>query len=327
VTSPDDAQSDDPMDLGRIDDLAIGSDSFVTLKKVSDYNSVVVPLLVDDGVGELIRLAGSAFNIHRLGLWVTARHVIEDALCVSPDAHIFMLCADPEVGGPQPAWLDWDEVPKEAKDGRSAVLLSVTGWSTDAENGSDLALLRAGMLTADGKDRIFPVCRLSARVPRAGTRVRAVGFAAAEVTADTKTERFRDIALARNLSVSHGEVLRVYREGRDTFRDLDGRPAGQLPTACFETSARFDGGMSGGPVVDPDGAVCGIVSKGGVFDDRSFASATPFLFPLHVPQDALLTVYQLAEAGSIAVDEYFEHLTITYSETNPNQHRITYPHG
>lgn len=193
----------------------------------------------------------------------------------------------------------------------------------DDANGSDLALLRAGMLTADGEQYVFPACRLSARVPRTGTRVRAAGYAAATVEADTEKERARRIAFARNLSVSHGEVLQVYREGRDTFRDLDGRPTGALPTVCFETSARFDGGMSGGPVADPDGNVCGIVSRGGTSVDRSFASATPFLFPLHLPQKDPLTVHQLARAGRIAVDEYFEQLIITYDENG--QGTMNYP--
>jgi len=144
--------------------------------------------------------------------------------------------------------------------------------------------------------------------------VRAVGYAVANVTGDTEDERIRRIALKQNLSISQGAVLEVYREGRDTFRDLDGRPTGALPTVCFETSARFDGGMSGGPVVDPDGTVCGIVSTGGATDDRSFASATPFLFSLRLPQDDPLTVYQLAQAGNVAVDGYISQLIITNDE-------------
>lgn len=86
---------------------------------------------------------------------------------------------------------------------------------------------------------------------------------------------------------------------------------------------RFDGGMSGGPVADPDGNVCGIVSTGGASDDRSFASATPFPFPLHLPQNDPLTVYESAQAGRITVDGYFDRLTITYDENG--QGTINYP--
>ena len=289
-------------------------DSFVTLDGLTEFNSCVVPVLVDDG-GEKIRVAGSAFNIHPHGLWVTARHVIEDAIKNHRDAHIYLLWTDPEVSTEAaPSWLDSEDVPDSPL--RLGALVPVTRFTKDDSGGSDLALLRAGMLR-DGEPHMFPVCRLSARVPRTGTRVLAMGYARSNVAADTETTRVRRIAFARSLSVSTGEVLQVYREGRDTFRDLDGRPRGTMPTVCFQTSARFDGGMSGGPVMDENGAICGIVSTGGAFDDCSFASATPLLFTLGVPhddEDDVLTVYQLAQAGVVAVDGYFERLIVTYDE-------------
>lgn len=323
MTSADEHSDDNNTDLGRLEGLDIGSDSFVRLDGLSDHNSVVVPVLADDG-GETIRVVGSAFCIHGSGLWVTARHVIEDAVSVHRDAPIYLLWAGPETTGPPPSWLDWDDVPPEAPQRRGA-LIPLVGWTKDDNNGSDLALLSAGMVNEDGEPHVFPVCRLSARVPRSGKRVRALGYAAAKVTGDIEDARIRRIALAQGLTVSQGEVLEVFREGRDTFRDLDGRPTGALPTVCFETSARFDGGMSGGPVVDADGTVCGIVSRGGGTYDRSFASATPFLFTLHVPQKQVdpLTVYQLAQAGRVAVDGYFEQLIITYEENG--QGAMNYP--
>ncbi len=306
------SEPDEIIELGVTEGLDIDVDSFVTLDRVSDYNSAVVPVLVDDG-GETIRVAGSAFNIHALGLWVTARHVIDDAISNRRDAHIRLLWSGlDEIAGAPPPWLSSEEIP--AGTYRQGAFLPVTGWTKDEGNGSDLALLRAGMLNHDGTPHKFPVCRLSTRVPTTGTRIRAVGYAASSITADTERASVRKIALACNLSISHGEVLEVYREGRDTFRDLDGKPTGALPTVCFETSARFDGGMSGGPVADRDGTVCGIVARGGAADDRSFASATPFLFPLRLPQDDPLTVYQLAQAGNIAVDGYLSTLAINYDE-------------
>jgi hypothetical protein len=84
--------------------------------------------------------------------------------------------------------------------------------------------------------------------------------------------------------------------------------------------------MSGGPVMDENGAICGIVSTGGAYDDRSFASATSLLFTLGVPhddEDDVLTVYQLAQAGVVAVDGYFERLIVTYDENG--QGTIAYP--
>jgi Trypsin-like peptidase domain len=305
------------------DDIEVALNSFQTIG-LTEFSSCVVPVLVDDGE-EKIRLAGTAFNIHPHGLWVTARHVIDDAFSKHRDARVYLLWADPEETHPgPPPWLDGEEVPDGPH--RSGLFVSVAYFCTDDANGSDLALLRAGMFN-NGEPHMFPVARLSARIPKIGTPVLAMGYAKSGVKEDTETSTVRKIAIAHGLSVSTGKVIEVHREGRDTFRDLDGRPTGYLSTACFDTSARFDCGMSGGTVLDGNAAVCGIISKGGAYDDRSIATATPLLFTLGVPHDDedpdVSTVYQLAEAGVIEVDEYFQQLDIAYDENG--QGTIRYP--
>ena len=106
-----------------------------------------------------------------------------------------------------PSWLDSEE---EAPDApfRRGIFLPVTGSIKDSANGSDLALLRAGMVNSDGQPRSFPRCRLSARVPRIGTRVRVVGYGGSEVTADTETERVRKIVLALIFQSPKAKCLR-----------------------------------------------------------------------------------------------------------------------
>jgi hypothetical protein len=305
-------------------------DTFVTLGRFTFLNSAIVPVLVDDGTQ--IRCLGSAFNISPDGLWVTARHVIDFALELvgnNPEAHtyvphVFLLWVEPWEAE-QVAHGEGEQVPHPH---RGAAFVPVTYFTKDNENFSDLALLRAGMLK-DNVRHEFPICRLSARVPKTGTHLTAMGYSQFTVSADTTTENLREIAFKHNFSVSTGRVLEVYREGRDTFRDLDGRYTGTLPTVCFETSARFEPGMSGGPVMDEDGAICGIVSTGLESDesssDRSFASATPLLFTLAVPHhegDDPLTVYQLAQGGAVNCDGYFERLIITEQD---GQQSLIYP--
>jgi hypothetical protein len=147
---------------GSEEGMEFDLDSFVTLDGLTELNSCVVPVLVDDG-GEKIRVAGSAFNIHPHGLWVTARHVIEDAIKNHRDAHIYLLWTDPEVSTEAaPPWLDSDDVPHSPL--RLGALVSVNRFTKDDSGGSDLALLRAGMLR-DGEPYMFPVCRLSAAFP------------------------------------------------------------------------------------------------------------------------------------------------------------------
>jgi hypothetical protein len=151
-----------------------------------------------------------------------------------------------------------------------------------------------------------------------------LGYARHRVRID---ENIPIIHAENNIHASSGEVLQLYEYGRDTFKDLDGNFTGKLPTVCFETSARFDSGMSAGPVLDPTSAVCGVISTGFEQDDlgeteaTSFASATPYIYMLKVPYDLYMTgeqlggrkmlVYEMVERGLVSCDESFEKLRLT----------------
>jgi hypothetical protein len=53
--------------------------------------------------------------------------------------------------------------------------------------------------------------------------------------------------------VSTGTIRKIYSWTRDSFF---------MPFPCYQVSARFDAGMSGGPVFDESGAICGLVCSG-----------------------------------------------------------------
>lgn len=53
-------------------------------------------------------------------------------------------------------------------------------------------------------------------------------------------------------SITTGEVIDVFYDRRDTVR---------MNFPGFQTNARFDGGMSGGPVINSNGELCGIISS------------------------------------------------------------------
>jgi len=313
--------------------MTFAANSYVTLNKLSFLNSLVVPVLVNDGT--TIRCAGSAFNIAPDGLWVTARHVLDAALEAvgdNPGAYIFLLWVDPHEGELVAHGEGEQQVQHPH---RRAATIPVTGRSKDDVNFSDIALLRAGMLNDDGTRHEFPVCRLSARVPKTGIPVAAFGYPRFDVSSDATSEQLHATAFEHNFAVSTGRVLEVYTEGRNTFRDpWDENYRGKLPTACFETSARFEPGMSGGPVMDGDGAICGIVSigideSGETSSDNSFASATPVLFTLPAVLDnddiheTAVTVNRLLQMGAIPCDGYFEQLTII--EQDSGGQVISYP--
>jgi hypothetical protein len=88
-----------------------------------------------------------------------------------------------------------------------------------------------------------PTVTMDLRPPMPGSRVVAFGYANGAVDVSATIEA----KLAPYTSV--GEVVEFHPRGRDR----------RLPFPCFQTNARFDGGMSGGPVFTDDGHLCGLI--------------------------------------------------------------------
>jgi S1-C subfamily serine protease len=269
--------------------LSFDKDSFAKMP-LTDMHSRVVPVLV---IGpRLLACVGTAFIIAPGGIAVTARHVVEEAITrrdQNAGAYITVLWigsgADEDIqdllGGPI-------EVHQAAVDG----------------NRSDLALLRTSTVLRDGEPYPLPTLTLSSRLPRHGYTIAALGYTKFNVELDISDSTRRLASIEHDLHFSSGQITRVYPNGRDaTF----------LPTACFETSARFDPGMSGGPVFGEDGYVCGVVASGMAHEDghTSFASATPFIFTLGVTDnERLMRVYEMAKLGMVDTDRYFDHMQL-----------------
>ena len=72
--------------------------------------------------------------------------------------------------------------------------------------------------------------------------------------------------------------------------------------------------MSGGPVFDEAGVVCGVVGAGYDNDpveqqQTSFVSATPYIFMLELKAgDESMRVYEMVQRDLVASDMYFEHM-------------------
>lgn len=282
--------------------VAVGSDlpsaagmvfdqDFAEISELTDLNSRVLPVLVVSST--MLACVGTAFLIAPGGVAVTARHVIDEAVErveQNPGAEVAVL------------WVGSGSDVDDIQDLLGG-LIPVYQRAVDG-NRSDLALLRISTIRRDGGVYALPILRLSAGLPRRGRKLCALGYTKFEVESDTTALDQRLITIAQDLHYSTGEIIKVYPDGRDTT---------MLPTACFETSARFDPGMSGGPVFGPEGVVFGVVSSGMAHDDgyTSFASATPFVFTLGVnDNDRLLRVYEMAKHGIVQSDEYFDHMRL-----------------
>jgi hypothetical protein len=96
----------------------------------------------------------------------------------------------------------------------------------------------------------------SANAPT-GAKVLAFGYRESQVEVTRRPEG-ANIDLHDKPTTSIGEVGQIFPEHRDRST---------LTFPCFEIRARFDHGMSGGMVIDEDGALCGLVCSGFELDD------------------------------------------------------------
>lgn len=196
---------------------------------------------------------GSAVLI-RPGLIMTARHVVTNALArhhqktLAPgqDYHLngrFILNAlHPRVDG---TYLNW------------------TVWLTRAKGEADLVWVLGRTRNRIEEDQETPI-RMTLRRPSIGSRVEAIGYpgAAMVLSVDGSPE------LALEAVRVTGRVIAPYAE-----RDA------QASTLLFQTDAPFNDGMSGGPVFDESGALCGIVSRGWNWDTGEIISSASLLWP------------------------------------------------
>ncbi|MUL45664.1 trypsin-like peptidase domain-containing protein [Mycobacterium sp. CBMA293] len=291
-------------DLPPPEGTPIGIQAFKKLD-LSTANSSIVPLVV--ATPETIYCVGTAFCISSIGLWVTARHVLEgrggaiELQKQNKGSHLAILWVGSGAGQDVPSLIG-GTVP-------------VSAFARHPASGSDLAILKTKRSSFN-----FPALTLSAALPVVGTPIVGAGYPQIDIKSTGGNGQRRNLNITPNLHTSSGRVLQLYKDGRDKFKDLDGNFTGKLPTVCFETSARFDSGMSGGPVLDHKNTVCGVISTGleqslGGAHDTSFVSGTPYIFMLNVRygkgSEKTTTVYELAERGYVPTDESFERLRMT----------------
>jgi S1-C subfamily serine protease len=110
---------------------------------------------------------------------------------------------------------------------------------------SDLALLQ---LSSDAlPDRPRLAVAMTMAPPPVGATVHAFGYHDCSFTSGADS-----IEIVRKASTSTGVVAEVHHEFRDTF---------SITWPCFRTNARFEGGMSGGPVFNEKNELCGLVCR------------------------------------------------------------------
>ena len=214
-----------------------------------------VPLAVIEGGHP--RRVGTAFHISRLGHLLTARHCVDEALDLKDRATELGQRTVPVRTASQLA------VVRAADDARNRVVGHPVQTVTAPEP-SDLSCLSP--LTQDQIPQL--TLPLSFALPDAGATVRCFGF-----PFDASGKLFPD-----SLHAVEGKVKAYFSAGF---------ARGFMKGPSFVVAANVPPGMSGGPVVNEHGAVCGVVSAGAeMFFDEPCCLVSP-LYPALLIEVAL----------------------------------------
>ena len=146
--------------------------------------------------------------------------------------------------------------------------------------------------------------------PTVGESVAAMGYRKSMIQVSKNDQGGLHHDLKEELIASVGVVREVFATHRDRT---------QLPFPCYQVSNRFDAGMSGGPVFDETGALCGLVCSNvaGSHIDAEPISYVTTLWPMFhttisgdrgdaYPRGVTYPVFELARDKIIGVVDYPE---------------------
>jgi Trypsin-like peptidase domain len=259
----------------------------------------VYPLLIYlDG---RFRPIGTAFSISRVGIVATATHNIFDALKSDPRGQALL---QKEILPRTIRFADFGTAGLSVLHNHSIdpETIQITLWPL--ERGSSLLIETSGrMVPADlafssaASLPNIPLISLpiSPSVPRVGSKVKCVGYVpAGSFSADDVSSGQLAICYSHRLKLIEATVRAVFTE---KFA------AGYLESPCFAVDAEADHGMSGGPVFNDKGYVCGVISAGAsnLFDYPS-TLVSPFYPAMLSEIGAMGSLCALIANGTIRTD-------------------------
>jgi S1-C subfamily serine protease len=132
------------------------------------------------------------------------------------------------------------------ENGTKALMWDVGQIVMGQENScTDIAVLKLNPTTQTHLDYKWRGLKVQLVPPSIGERISAFGYHSTNIHSAAD-----EIKISVNPYTSNGLVEEVHEQKRDAFG---------LPFPCFRTNARFDGGMSGGPVFTANGYLCGLI--------------------------------------------------------------------
>ena len=137
----------------------------------------------------------------------------------------------------------------------------------------DIAFCFLNRPIIDGKPLWFPILPLSPGIPKVGEHLLGIGYHGMKGETVPQTGDSQPvIKYAERTALTTGQITQVYPEKRDMV---------MAPWPCFRTDARFEHGMSGGPIINERGGVCGVICSAmdGIQDSEGYISFGSLLWP------------------------------------------------
>lgn len=218
--------------------------SFGESPLVSPVGRVAARVLAIDNQGTVLA-SGTCVRIG-VGLYLSAKHVIEDFVDSFGHKKFHLNCS---------IW-----VVHLYDDGGMEIWALTNAWTG---TNTDISVLRAilhisNKKTLDGVNTVG----LDLAPPPIGSRVSAYGFCESKGTLQVERDTI-SLDLWGTPTTAIGEIREIHDQTRDQYL---------LNFPCFRVNARFDGGMSGGPIFSDNGSICGVVCKGYHLEDSEFES-------------------------------------------------------
>lgn len=161
---------------------------------------------------------------------------------------------------------------------------------------------------SDTKEKLrIPSTRISPGVPEVGENI--IGFGYYKSVAELTAEYMNGNQVAnyeQNTAFTTGNIIEIHSPKRDS---------GMLNFPCFQTSARFEPGMSGGPIFNEKGFVCGVICSGykELTDEQGFITYCSMIWPalgtsleIKPSQEEplqMITAYEIAKKGHFQTDD------------------------
>ncbi len=261
---------------------------FKELDDTRYIREVVYRLVAVNESEDFVYASGTCCSI-ALNLLVTAKHVIED--------FHYRACSSNLKSGLEVPYKIW--AIQLTGDIDNPYVIYVIDKVACMEK-SDIALLRIKEYIGDTNSFEGRKCiKINAFPPQVGEEVVCYGYHSYDISKTNRKDGVFNIVVDDKNAVSTGTVVEIHELFRDQCR---------LNFPCFRIDARADGGMSGGPVFNKEGQLCGIICSSlpaNENDDEHVTYATT-LFPLllldNMDEDNPKLLHDLANEGYIGVE-------------------------